>query len=139
MLAFAIIGALLITSVISYTNTLKFTSEKKQLYNVISQLAAMTISTANLLTQENSSAQAFVDLPQTIGNQQYWIGFQNDSSTSWINGGFGAEVQKTGSEQIFLPTGLNIKGNFVSGYGSAILEGSMNGSTITLNLENNGA
>jgi hypothetical protein len=40
---------------------------------------------------------------------------------------------------MFLPTGLNIKGNFVSGYGSAILEGSMNGSTITLNLENNGA
>ena len=139
MLAFAIIGALLITSVISYTNTLKFTSEKKQLYNVISQLAAMSISTANLLTQENSSAQAFVDLPQTIGNQQYWLGFQNDSSASWIYGGFGGEVQKTGFEQMFLPIGLNIEGNFVSGYGSAILKGSMNGSTITLNLENIGA
>ena len=139
MIAFAIIGALLISSVISYTNTLKITSEKKQLYNVMSQLSTSAITMANLLSKENSSAQAFVDLPSSIGNQQYWLSFQNDSFYAWIYGGFGTDVQKTGSDQMFLLKGLDINGNFVSGYGSAIIEGSRNGSTITLNLQNIGA
>ena len=127
-----------IASVISYTNSLKFTSQNEQLNNIMSQLSAKAIEVVNLLSQENSSAQAFVDLPNSIGNQQYWLRFQNDSVSAWMYGGLGDKVQETGPGQIFLPQGLDIQGNFVSGYGSAILEASRNGSTIMLYLMNNG-
>jgi type II secretory pathway pseudopilin PulG len=137
MVAFAIIGALLLGTVISYAGALRSTSETEQLKNIMTLLAAKTNAVAALVSQGNSTAQATFNLPDTIGSQQYWLSLRNDSASVWVTGGLGTSIQEN-SNQIFLPNGWVVDGDFVSNYGPAVLEASVNGSTINVTLRNVG-
>ncbi len=138
MVAFAIIGALLLGTVVTYSGALRSTSEIEQLKNIMTLLAAKTNSVAALVSQGNSTAQASFNLPETIGGHQYWLSLRNDSSSTWITGGLGVSIQENSTNLLYLPSGWVVSGDFASGYGPAVLEASVNGSTIEVTLKNVG-
>lgn len=131
MLASALIGALLVASINSYSASLKTASEIQKLQNLVTQVAAKGTQILSLTTTTNSSVQVFVQMPATIGYQQYWLRVRNDSSSAWIEGSFD---QKTALNRAFLPKGTSASGIFVGGYGPAVLRSYMNGSTPQLDL-----
>ena len=138
MIALAVVGALLVATVNSYTSTLKNTSEIEQLRNLLSQVAAKGSELITLTASTNSVAHTSVQLPTSIGLQQYWIRARNDSSNAWVEGALGQLTEEEAPNKIYLPKGANAKGHFASGYGSAILEAHMNGSIPNLNLSSQG-
>ena len=138
MIALAVVGALLVATVNSYTSTLKSTSEIEQLRNLLSQVAAKGSELITLTAFTNSTAETSVQLPASIGIQQYWIRVRNDSSNAWVEGALGQLTEEEAPNKIYLPKGVNAKGHFASGYGSAILETFMNGSIPHLNLSSQG-
>jgi type II secretory pathway pseudopilin PulG len=138
MIALAVIGALLVATVNSYAGTLRNTSEAEQLRNLLSQVASKGIELVTLTMSTNSSAAASVHLPASIGTQQYWIGARNDSSSAWIEGSLGKVIAGEVANKIYLPKTVSAAGHFVSGYGSAILQTYMNGSTPQLDLSSQG-
>jgi len=134
MVALVAIGTLLVTTLNSYTATLKATSEAEQLKNILNQVAAKANELITTAAATNSSTRFFLQLPATIGYQQYWLRARNDSSSAWIEGSLGQMVEKTAPNRLFLPKGTSAFGYFVGGYGPAILESHMNGSTPQLDL-----
>ena len=138
MIALAVVGALLVATVNSYTSTLKSTSEIEQLRNILSQVAAKGSELITLTASTNSTAETSVQLPTSIGTQQYWIRARNDSSNVWVEGALGRRTEEEAPNKVYLPKGITARGHLVSGYGSAILEAYMNGSIPHLNLSSQG-
>jgi len=138
MVALAAVSTLLVATINSYTATLRATSEIEQLKNILNHVAAKANELITIAAATNSSTRLFLQLPATIGYQQYWLRVRNDSSSAWIEGSLGQMVEKTAPNRLFLPKGTSASGYFVGGYGSAILESYMNGSTFQLNLASHG-
>ncbi len=138
MIALAIVCALLVATVNSYAGTLRNMSEVEQLRNLLSQVAAKGIELITLTASTNSSATASVHLPASIGTQQYWMRARNDSSSVWIEGALGKMVDEDVPDKVYLPRAVGAAGHFVSGYGSAVLQTHMNGSTPQLDLSSQG-
>jgi len=127
------IGTLLIFSFNSYAATLQFIPETEQLDNLLNYVAAKTIELMTS-TQTDAVTQFYVNLPTEIGNQQYWIRLQNDTTQSWVMGGFGADWNITSSHEVFLPGKSIATGYCLSIYGPAVLKCSMKGSVCQLFL-----
>lgn len=134
MLALALVGTLLVAAVNSYTASLKNTSEIGKLRNLLNQVAAKGSALITVAASSNLSVQASLQLPISIGVQQYWIRARNDSSDAWIEGALGRIIEETVADRVYLPKGTSSSGYYVSGYGPALLEAYVNSSTAQLNL-----
>jgi len=134
MIALAAVGTLLVATLYSYTNSLKTTSEIEQLKNLLDHVATKATELLTVAAATNSSTRVFVQMPATIGYQQYWLRGGNDSSNSWLEGSLGEIADNEAAYQVFLPKGSSVSGYFVGGYGAAVLESYMNGSIPQLNL-----
>ncbi len=134
MVASAAICALLVATLNSYTTTLKTTSEIEQLKNLLSHVAAKGNELLTVAAVTNSSTRAFLQLPATIGYQQYWIRASSDSSSTWIEGSLGQITWNSAPYRVFLPMGTSASGHFIGGYGAAVLDSYLNGSTPQLRL-----
>lgn len=138
MIALAVIGALLVATVNSYAGTLRNTSEVEQLRNLLSQVATKGIELLTLTASTNSSATASIHMPASIGTQQYWMRARNDSSNVWIEGALGEMFEGEVANKVYLPRTVSAAGHYVSGYGSAVLQTHVNGSTPQLDLTSQG-
>jgi len=134
MLALALVGTLLVAAVNSYTASLRNTLEIGQLRNLLNQVAAKGSGLIAVAASSNLFAQASLQLPVSIGVQQYWIRARNDSSDAWIEGALGRVIEEAVVDRVYLPKGTSTSGYYVSGYGSALLEAYVNSSTPQLNL-----
>jgi type II secretory pathway pseudopilin PulG len=135
MIALAVVGTLLVATLNSFTTTIKATSEIEQLRNILNQITAEASELITIAATTNSSTRVFVQTPNTIGYKQYWLQARNDSSGSWIEGALGNKVTETSLYRLYLPKGTSTAGYFVAGYGPAVLESYMNGSTVQVNLD----
>jgi hypothetical protein len=112
--------------------------EIKQLKNILDHVAAKGNELLTLTTTTNSTAQTSIQLPPTIGNREYWIRVQNDTSNVWVEGALG-QLREDGTKyQVFLPKKASTSGHYIGGHGPAILECYMNGSIPQLNLRSIG-
>ncbi len=131
--AMTAVGTLLIFSFNSYAATLRFIPETEQLDNLLNYVAAKATELATS-TQIDAVTQFYLNLPTTIGDQQYWIRLQNDTVQSWVIGGFGTDWNITSSYRVFLPGNSIATGHHLSVYGPAVLESWTNGSVRQLFL-----
>jgi len=134
LIAMTSISVILISSMNSYTATLRNMAEVDQLKNLLTGVAAKANELLTLVTATNSSVRIYVLLPNSIGNQQYWMRLRNDSSSAWLEGSLGKTVGSGEVYRVFLPTKMSASGYFIAGYGSALLECYLNDSTPHLNL-----
>lgn len=134
LVALSAVCTILIATLYSYTTALRATPEIEQLKNLLNHVAAKGNELLTTAAATNSSAQVFLQLPATIGHKQYWLRARNDSSSAWLEGSLGQIIENEVAHQVYLPQRTSASGYFVGGYGPAILESYMNGSTPQLNL-----
>lgn len=134
MVALAAVGTLLIATLNSYTTILKTAFETEQLLNILNHVAAKANELITVAAASNCSTQVFLQLPSSIGYQQYWLRARNDSSSTWIEGSLGKIVEETAPNRLFLPRSTSASGYFIGGYGLAVLESYMNGSIPQITL-----
>lgn len=127
-------SALLVSSFSFYTVTIRTIPEIQELQNILNHLAAKGNELLTLVAVTNSTILLFNDLPPRIGNQQYWIQLRNDSANTWLEGALGQLGERKTTYQVFLPRKTSASGQYVGGYGAAILECYMNSSVPQLNL-----
>jgi len=128
------VSALLLYSLNSYAFTLRSTSETDQLRNIVNGVAAKANEILTLVTSTNLTLTAYLDLPTTIGDQQYWMRIRNDSSRAWIEGSLGQIWEGNVELHVFIYPKASVSGYFVSTHGHTLLQGYMNGSAPQLNL-----
>lgn len=134
LVALTAVSALLLYSLNSYTLTLRSTSETDQLRNILNGVATKADEIQTLVTSTNSSLTVFLNLPATIGDQQYWMRVRNDSSSAWVEGSLGQIFEGNAELRVFISSKASTSGYYISAHGQASLRGYMNGSTPQLNL-----
>ena len=128
LLALSIIGIILTASINSYCGLLKRSSEIKELKNVLERIESKVTYALLLLTENNATLTLKFQMPSRIGSQYYWIRIANDSSSAWIEGGFGINSRTEGWEyRIYLPRKVYASGTFESRYSIAQLNCSIKG------------
>ncbi len=136
--AMAAVSTILIATFNSYTVTLRSASESEQLRNLLNDTAAQGNELLALTAATNSTAHVFLQMPTSIGYKQYWIRAQNDSSKAWLDGGLGPSSESGSTYRIFFPRKVSVSGQYVGGYGPAVMESYLNGSALQLNLSSVG-
>jgi len=139
LLALSMVGMILTAALASYCGLLKQSSESKQLEDILKKAGAKAAYALMMLTENNATLILNFQMPSKIGDRYYWIRIANDSSSSWIEGGFGLEA-RTGEQdyRIYLPRKVYASGTFESRYEIARLNCSLVGSTPKIILERGG-
>ncbi|MGQ9460120.1 MAG: hypothetical protein ACUVRA_02670 [Candidatus Bathyarchaeaceae archaeon] len=133
-LALTTVSILLVCCFSLYASTVRSLPEIEQLKNILDHVAAKGNELLTLVTATNSTVRTIIQLPSTIGHQDYWIRVQNDTSNAWVEGALGQISENRTTYQVFLPRKASTSGYYMGGYGSAMLECCMNGSILQLNL-----
>ena len=127
-----IVGTIIVASCSLSMINVKNEAESQQLANVDEYVAAQSLTLITHVTEDNQNTTQFLDLPSQIGNQEYSISITNDSSSAWVESGFGATIQN--QPQIYIPAEINASGTFVSGWGRAFLQCYYQNQIVTLTL-----
>jgi len=127
-----IVGAIIVSSCSFSMVNVKNEAESQQLANIDEYVATQSLTLLTHATEGNQNTTQFLDLPSQIGNQEYSISIANDSSSAWVESGFGTAVQS--QPQIYIPAEINASGTFVSGLGRAFLQCYYQNQTVTLKL-----
>jgi len=133
-LALTTVSILLVCSFSLYASTVRSLPEIKQLKNILDHVAAKGNELLTLVTGTNSTARTIIQLPSTIGHQEYWIRVRNDTSNAWIEGALGQMEENRTTYRVFLPRKASTSGYYMAGYGAAMLECYMNDSILQLNI-----
>ncbi len=132
--ALVTVSSILISSFGAYAATLRTIPEREQLENLLKLIASKGYELITLTTAANSTSQAVLQLPTTIGTKQYWIRLSNESSKTWVEGALGLIHENSITNRVYFPKTISAYGNYSSGYGPAVLECYVNGTIITLHL-----
>jgi hypothetical protein len=127
-----IVGTIIVSSCSLSMLNLRKEAENQQLANVDEYVAAQSLNLIAHVTEDGQNSTQFLDLPSQIGNQEYSICLANDSSSAWIESGFGTTIQN--QPQIWIPAQIDASGTFTSGWGRAFLQCSCENQTVTLKL-----
>ena len=68
------VSSLLIFSFMAYAEAIRFSSEARQLKNLLDHVAGKSTELVTLTLATNATAESFLQMPTSIGNRQYWLG-----------------------------------------------------------------
>jgi hypothetical protein len=115
------VSSLLIFSFMAYAEALRVSSETRQLKNLMDHVAAKSTELLTLTLATNATSEAFLPMPASIGNKQYWLRLCNNSDKTWLEGGF-ENVPMEGAElRVYLPKEACATGYYIGGYGAVHL------------------
>lgn len=121
-IAIIAVSSLLVISFMTYTGTIRFSSEIRQLKNLMDSAAAKSTELLTITLTTNATTKSFIQMPATIGNKQYWLRLTNDSSGTWVEGGLGNVPYEGTDLRVCLPREASATGSYIGGYGSALFE-----------------
>jgi len=132
------VSSLLIFSFMAYAEALRFSSETRQLKNLMDHVAAKSTELLTLTLAINTTSEAFLPMPVSIGNKQYWLRLCNNSEKTWLEGGLG-NVPMEGTElRVYLPKEACATGYYIGGYGAVHLRCYSNASVPQILFINSG-
>lgn len=132
------VSSLLFFSFMAYAEALRVSSETRQLKNLMDHVAAKSTELLTLTLATNATSEAFLPVPVSIGNKQYWLRLCNNSDKTWLEGGFG-NIPIEGTElRIYLPKETSATGYYIGGYGAVHLKCYSNASVPQILFMNSG-
>lgn len=132
------VSSLLIFSFMAYAEALRVSSETRQLKNLMDHVAAKSTELLTLTLAINTTSEAFLPMPVSIGNKQYWLRLCNNSEKTWLEGGLG-NVPMEGTElRVYLPKEACATGYYIGGYGAVHLRCYSNASVPQILFINSG-
>ena len=127
-----IVGTIIISSCSVSMLNIRNEAKNQQLANIDEYVATQSLALITQVTADGQNATIFLDVPSQIGNQEYALSLANDSSTAWVESGFGSTVQK--QPEIYISAEISASGTFISGWGRAFLQCYIENQTIVLTL-----
>jgi type II secretory pathway pseudopilin PulG len=121
LVALIVVSSLLVLAFMAYADTLRYSSELRQLSSLVHRIASKITELQTLAIPDNSVSEIFVQMPTSIGNQQYWLQLQNDSARAWLEGGLGNVPIDETDLRVYLSSDSLATGYFIGGYGAAHL------------------
>jgi hypothetical protein len=133
LFAALMVGIIIVCACSAVTSGVKSNADTQQLININEYVAAQSLTILSHTTHDNQNITQTLDIPSQVGNQRFWIRITNDSSTAWVESGFGPTVLSS-NMRIDMPAKVAASGSFVSGSGRAILQCHYENQIATLTL-----
>jgi hypothetical protein len=121
LFASIIVGTIVISACGLSTANMKAEAEKQQLSNIADYVATESLELISHSTAENLTSTLYLNVPQLIGNQRYWVLIANDSARTWVEAGFGTTAFSS-EQRTYIPSEVDASGTYISGSGATILE-----------------
>jgi hypothetical protein len=132
LFAALLVGVILVYTCSVATVNIKADANQQQLKNIEQYVAAQSLTLISHTTQNQNTTQS-LDIPPQIGNQLFWIRITNDSSTAWVESGFGDTALSSDVHEA-IPAQVAASGSFISGSGRPLLECYLENGVATLTL-----
>jgi hypothetical protein len=133
LFASILVGVIIIAAVGVSAAELKSVAEEQQLNNLAQYVATKSLELISQTNTGNINVTTKLDLPSTIGNQQYWITLTNSSSRTWVQAGIGIN-EASSAYQSTIPAQAQTEGVYRSIQGQASLECIKNSSGLYLRI-----
>jgi len=133
LFAMILVGALLVVAFTFSTENLRNQAETQQLKKVAEYVAAKGCELVSASKVGIIDSNFTLNVPVLIGNQQYWIRLENDSSSAWVETGFGTVLSGTG-QQVLMPLQVSASGTYISEYGVPVLQCNFSNGNARLEL-----
>jgi hypothetical protein len=135
---YSLFAAIIVGSIIVYacslsTLNIRNAAGNQQLSNIDEYVAAQSLTLLTHTTENNQNSTQFLNIPTQIGNQRFWIRIANDSSSAWVESGFGTNVTSS-QPRIYIPAKVDASGTFISGSGRPLLQCHSENQNVTLTL-----
>jgi hypothetical protein len=127
------VGVILVASCSLATSGMRTDAEKQQLKNIDAYIAAQTLTLISRTGAGDQNITQYLEIPSQIGNQRFWIRITNDSSTAWVESGFGTDILAS-QIRVEVPAKVAASGSIVSGMGRALIQCHFENGFATLTL-----
>ncbi len=77
-----LVGAIIICAIGVVSTNIEQSTEKQQLSNLAGYVATKSLELIDQSIASNTNSTVQLNLPTSIGNQQYWISISNDSAST---------------------------------------------------------
>jgi hypothetical protein len=132
LFAALLVGIIVVCSCSVAATSIKADAEVQQLRNIGQYVAAQSLALISSTSDDQNTMQ-YLDMPSQVGNQPFWIRIANDSSSAWVEMGFGTNPLSSCMHEK-LPATVTASGSFVSSTGRAVLQCSVENQIATLKL-----
>ena len=133
LFAMIAVGALLVVAFTFSTENLRNQAETQQLQRIAEYVAAKGCELVSASKANVIYTNLTLDLPILVGNKPYWIQLENDSSSAWVEAGFGDVPLGTG-QLVTIPLEVSASGTFMSQYGIPVLQCNVTNGNVFLEL-----
>jgi hypothetical protein len=120
LFASAIVGTLIISMCGLSVANVKREAEEQQLLSITGYVVVKSMKLASYAPSENVTSTVRLNVPALIGNQRYWIRFQNDSSKAWVEAGF--STASSSGKRVLIPLEVAASGTCISDSNAAFIE-----------------
>jgi hypothetical protein len=136
LFAALIVGTIIVAGCSAIMANVKNTAETQQLKNIETYVATQSAILINQAKTTDANSTLSLSVPTQIGNQQYWIRIENDSTSAWIEAGLGTTIVSSGQET-YIPAQVAAQGTYISSNGGrALLSCQVEDQTIFITLTN---
>lgn len=133
LFAALVVGVIIVASISLIVVNVRNEAQEQELTNIDEYIASQSMSLVTHATESGQNSTQVINLPVDIQDQIYWVYIGNDSTTSFVESGFGTTVILS-QPQVYIPAQIEASGAFISGYGRAVLQCSTQNQTVTLTL-----
>jgi uncharacterized protein (DUF1697 family) len=109
LFAALIVGTIIVAGCSAIMANVKNTAETQQLKNIETYVATQSAILINQAKTTDANSTLSLSVPTQIGNQQYWIRIENDSTSAWIEAGLGTTIVSSGQET-YIPAQVEAQG-----------------------------
>jgi hypothetical protein len=133
LFASIIVGTIIIGVCGISTLDIKNDADKQQLNNIAQYVAAQGNMMVLQANRDTANSTIYLNLPSNVGNQNYWIQFENDTAKAWVTVGFG-DIQTSSNQRTYLPSDVAASGVYISCSGLAVLKCESDGLNVKLTI-----
>ena len=137
LFATIIVGTIVVSACGISTLNVRNEFTKQQLSSLSEYIAIEGLELIIQTKFNNVTSRLQLNIPDSIGNQIYWIRIMNSTLKSWVEAGFG-ETPFSSQQRTYIPSKIVASGAYFSGSGQLILECNSNttGTYLTISGEN---
>lgn len=113
---------------------LKAVSDRHELREILEAVATEATELIAFTEATNATAKVSLQTPTLIGDKEYWIRLYSDTSEAWVEGAFGEPWVGNPDFRVELPRGVVASGTFRGGFGTLMMNGSIQGGDPAVTL-----
>lgn len=138
-IALLCVGMTLTFSFAMFITPIRSQSEAYRLHETLNLVAGTIEEAVTSVVEYNSTFSTVLRLPSRIGDREYWLRVDNDTTRTWLEGAFGQMTANSNEEyRVYLPRVISASGSFEGKYQLVAITCQLDNAVPTIMLQRSG-